>query len=291
MYVLHSHYDWECSRLGLLADRVVTHWGVWKYLMRIGGARVQVGGSVPWRPIPSSDGAAYMERTLHGSLDAMGAQGYDFSLLFGIANFYRRYGYVSAWGAVSYFARVADLPTSPPAAPVQKFAVRPRPDLAELYNAYYADLTGTAVRPTFLRGGWSWQGDTEGYLWKQQGKPAGYVVLARKGKQLRCLEYAGDSVQALRVVASLGRKVGCEEIHFATIPDRSVLIELLRRNNCRVETRYRRDGGPMVRVSNLASCCRRWKANCPRRSAGFAAGQVAGGTGGGERRGGSGAEG
>ncbi len=186
-------------------------------------------------------------------------------MLFGIANFYRRYGYVPAWSAVSYFARVADLPTGPPAVPVQKFAVHPRADLAELYNAYYSEMTGTAVRPTFLRGGHSWQGDTEGRLWKQDGQPAGYVVLARKGSQLRCLEYAGDSMQALRVMAALGRKVGCPEIHFATIPERSVLMKLLRRNHCRVEMKYARDGGPMVRVINLASALRKMEGELTRR--------------------------
>ena len=267
MYVLHSHYDWECSRIGLLGDRLATHYGVWKYLMRIGGARVQVGGIGAVATDPEFRRRGYMGRTLPASLESMRAEGYDLSLLFGISNFYRHYGYVQAWGTVSSYAAWRTCRRRLRPRPVQKFAVRPRADLAELYNAYYSDMTGTAVRPTFLRGSWSWQGHTEGYLWKQDGKPAGYVVFARNGQHLRCIEYAGDSVQALRVVAALGRKVGCQEIHFATVPDQSVLIKLLRRNNCRVETRYARDGGAMVRVLNLAATLRKMEGELTRRLA------------------------
>ena len=265
MYVLHSHYDWKASRIGLLGDRLVAHWGVWKYTMRIGAAHVQVGGIGAVATDPEFRQRGYMDLTLQASLDAMRAQGYDLSLLFGIPSFYRRCGYVPAWGAVSYFAHVADLPTDSPVVPAQKFVVRPRADLADLYNAYYVDTTGTAVRPTFLRAHRSWQGETEGYLWKQQGRPAGYVVLTRNGSQLRCIEYAGDSLQALRVIAARGRKVGCQEIHFATIPDQSVLVKLLRRNNCRVETKCVRDGGPMVRVMNLASTLTKMQSELSRR--------------------------
>ena len=43
-YIGSTHYDWDASRIGLIDGRVVTHWGVWGYTMRIGRARVRVGG-------------------------------------------------------------------------------------------------------------------------------------------------------------------------------------------------------------------------------------------------------
>ncbi len=39
-YFTNSHYDWQASRIGLLGDLVVSHFGVWGYDMRIGSARV-----------------------------------------------------------------------------------------------------------------------------------------------------------------------------------------------------------------------------------------------------------
>jgi hypothetical protein len=43
-YIGNSHYHWGVSRVGLVGGRVVTHYGVWDYQMRIGSARVRMGG-------------------------------------------------------------------------------------------------------------------------------------------------------------------------------------------------------------------------------------------------------
>ncbi len=251
MYVQHSHYDWEASRIGLVGDRLVTHYGVWKYQMRIGAARVPVGGIGAVATDPDFRRRGLMDLTANASLEAMRALGYDLTTLFGIDSFYHRFGYVRAWSDTTYYVRLPDLPTEPPAARLHRFLPHPRPDLAALYNATFSEATGTAVRPTFRRGHASWLGNTEGYLWRAQGQPAGYVALTRNGAQLRCLEYAGDAYQALCAVAKLARQWGCQEIQFATLPHRSELVRMLRWNSCRAETLYRRNGGSMIAVLNL----------------------------------------
>ena len=38
--ILHSHYDWNTARIGLLGERLVTHFGVYDIAMRVGVARV-----------------------------------------------------------------------------------------------------------------------------------------------------------------------------------------------------------------------------------------------------------
>jgi len=40
-YIGGSHYDWNASRIGVIGDQVITHFGVWDYQMRIGSARVK----------------------------------------------------------------------------------------------------------------------------------------------------------------------------------------------------------------------------------------------------------
>ena len=37
-------YDWRASTIGLLGDRVVTHWGIWGFKMRIGRSAVRIAG-------------------------------------------------------------------------------------------------------------------------------------------------------------------------------------------------------------------------------------------------------
>jgi len=44
VYVLPSHYDWKASRIGLIGDQIVTHFGVLNVQVRIGTALVRVGG-------------------------------------------------------------------------------------------------------------------------------------------------------------------------------------------------------------------------------------------------------
>jgi hypothetical protein len=41
--IVHSHYDWNTARIGLLGERLVTHFGVYDIMMRVGVARVRTG--------------------------------------------------------------------------------------------------------------------------------------------------------------------------------------------------------------------------------------------------------
>jgi hypothetical protein len=43
-YILRSNYDWNASRVGKLGDLMVTHFGVWKFQIRVGRARLCVAG-------------------------------------------------------------------------------------------------------------------------------------------------------------------------------------------------------------------------------------------------------
>ena len=44
-YVLDSHYDWQASRIVLIDEGIVTHYGVWGYDMRIGAACVRAASA------------------------------------------------------------------------------------------------------------------------------------------------------------------------------------------------------------------------------------------------------
>ena len=43
-YIGNSHYDWNTATIGLLDGKIVTHFGIWGYVMRIGSARVRTTG-------------------------------------------------------------------------------------------------------------------------------------------------------------------------------------------------------------------------------------------------------
>lgn len=249
-YVHHSHYDWETSRIGLVDGRIVAHFGIWDYQMRIGTARVRTGGIGAVATHGDYRRRGLMRRLIPAALDAMRAAGYDMSVLFGIHDFYHKFGYVRAWPSTAHVVRLADLPGEPPAVRLRKFAVRARKDLTALYNRQYAAVTGTAVRPTYQKS--RRPGQWQGFGWAgRSGRLAGYLLAGCHRGRLSCPEACGDAGQVLRAAAALARKRSCYEVRFDPLPYDGPLARRIRRGTCRVESHYVKGGGPMVRTVNL----------------------------------------
>ena len=252
VYIGNSHYDWEASRVGMIGDRVVSHYGVWDYQMRIGTSRVRVGGIGAVGTDGDVRKQGLMSRTARAALEAMRERGYDMTILFGIPDFYDRFGYVPAWHETTLFVHTWDLPKERPARPVRKLLMRPRADLAELYNRHFAAATGTAVRPTYQREFNFWGRPYQGYAWRDaQGRIRGYVLAHRRGTTLNCTEYCGDAEQALRTLGVVARRSHCETVRFEHLPQDDELCKRLRRGDCRAETHYSRSGGAMIHLLNL----------------------------------------
>ena len=121
-YIDHSPYDWSASTIGLLDGQVVTHWGIWDISIRVGAAvlRAACVGAVSTHGRFRRRGL--MARTAAAACRAARRAGYDISLLFGIRDFYHRFGYVRAWPERTYVVRTADLPPGGP--PGGRSAVR-----------------------------------------------------------------------------------------------------------------------------------------------------------------------
>lgn len=251
-YVIGSHYDWAASRIGLADGRVVTHFGVWGFQMRIGAARVRTGGIGLVATDADYRKCGLMARTARASIAAMRQLGYDLSILFGIDDFYHRFGYVRAWSDTAWTVRGEDLADGRPPLAIRRFVPVHRDDVAAIYNRENATRTGTAVRPTYPR--FVYGESREGYLWTDaRGRAVGYVVVGCKPAYLECVEAGGDVEQVLRVLARLAARAQRQEVRLTTFSEASPLIRRLREGNCRAETQYRRCGGAMAAVINLAS--------------------------------------
>jgi hypothetical protein len=132
-------------------------------------------------------------------------------------------------------------------------------------SAEHETLTGTVVRPTYLRN--KHPGNGKGYLWRNlDGSLRGYVV-ANPTHQWRSPdlgrlnhggyrdllwhdESAGDVAERLRVLGHLARETGCRELAFDRLHRLSPLGKRLRRMRCRIEEEYR---SYVVRVIRLRS--------------------------------------
>ena len=226
-YIDPSHYDWSVSRIGRVKDKIVTHYGVWDYQMRIGSAHVRTGGvgvvatDDEWRR------QGLLSRTALDSIEAMREAGYHFSILFGLRNFYHQFGYVRAWSEPTYRVWYGDLPDEKPKPAVRSFQPVRRDDVEKIYNREHRGLTGTAVRPTYTQINNVY--DCQGLLWRgQANRVVGYVYYHMRFKDLEILESGGDVDQTLRVVAMLMRKHRVDEAIFPGLPWKHKLARCLR---------------------------------------------------------------
>jgi predicted acetyltransferase len=245
-----SHYSFEHSRIGVMDGKIVTHFGILDYQMRVGAATLRTGGVGGVATHPDYRKRGLMLKTGEACLAGLRAAGFDFSLLFGIENFYHRLGYSRAWAPADYVVTLDKLGGNGRGSAIRKGALSPTDALAKLYNRQYAGITGTAVRPTFRS--WREGNKCELFSWKgRRGQVAGYVIVRDAGAKLEVMEAVGESEAVLGAVGQLAKRFACDEIRFLKMVERSALGHRLRRGDMRVEVQHRRNSGPLARVVHL----------------------------------------
>jgi predicted N-acetyltransferase YhbS len=250
-YIGNSHYDWNVSRLVKDEGKLVHHWGVWGYQMRLESVQLKVAGIGAVATHPDYRKQGLMHRTAQASFDAMLQAGYDLSILRG--RHYVKMGYARAWNYVTYRFKLDDFPTS--GLPVyQPLGLKDIPEKDALYNKTHAAFSGTAIHPTYNN---RHADDICIYTWREaSGELAGYVRAAPAEddpKTLLCLEAAGDPLQVLSVLGDLFKHGTYEKVACFTLPYMHPLLQHLRKGECTVEDRYFGVSGWRVRIINLSS--------------------------------------
>ncbi|MEI8196741.1 MAG: GNAT family N-acetyltransferase [Phycisphaerae bacterium] len=282
-YIEDSHYDWSASRIGLCkdekgggaggrGDKIVTHFGIWDHQIRIGSALLRIGGVGAVATHSDYRHRGYMEQTAQASIEAMHQLGYDFSILFGINNFYHRFGYTRAWSDATYFLPLTELP-APADKQARKLTLIPfpepmRPDLNKLFNAHNAGLTGTAVRPTYHHA--NVRGERRGYQWNRRGTKntaEGYIVVMVQSPRLRVIETVGATADICQAIRQVARELNCPDLSFDHLPYDSDLARQLRRGNCRQEISYAKNGNALIRTINLPQALTKMSRELARRLA------------------------
>jgi predicted acetyltransferase len=250
-YIGNSHYDLNVSRLVFDGEKLVHHWGVWGYQMRLGSIQLKVGGIGAVATHADYRKKNLMHIAAQESFDAMKSAGYDLSILRG--RHYAKMGYARAWNYVHYRFKWEDFPVGEPP-DYQPLALADVPEMDALYNRTHAVYTGTAIRPTYYN---KHLDDICVYAWRDEaGKLAGYVRAApseEEPKTLLCLEAVGESSQCLAVLSDLFKHGDYEKVACFTLPYLHPLLQYLRKGNCIAENRYFDISGWRVRLINLES--------------------------------------
>lgn len=252
-YIDGSHYNWRTSRIGLTEDEIVSHFGVWDYQMRIGMDTIRTGGIGAVMTDRRYRKRGFMKETAEASCAAMEQEGYGLSVLFGIPDFYQKFGYVSAWDNSIVTINERDLP-----APAAKLKLR-RADypagesLGALSNRTNVGLTGTAVRPTFEtnRHPDSWLC----FRWQSLSSAGdGYVIIEYEDHACKLIDCAGRAADILLACTQLVRRRGCAELKIPDLHRNHRLFDALRQVPYKREEYNNPTGGAMIKMTNLPVC-------------------------------------
>ena len=242
-YVADSCYDWASSRIGTIDGDLATHFGVWDFAMRITSALVRVAGVGAVETSKSHRGRGLMSQTATDAIGGFRDAGYDLSLLFGIPNFYHRFGYVVTFPLYRFEidARVVAPLESPVRFLPHDTNWMPEPDL---YNADNAMVTGTFVRPTYGR-------NRRVRRWTGYSFDGGYLFAERVGDRLEIVDLAGPPEKVVDVARQLASQLITPIIRFAHVPPRSAMRRHLYSMDHRMIAEYEVNAGPMMKCVNL----------------------------------------
>ena len=120
--------------------------GLREYQMRFGSTQLQMGGICGVGTREEHRNKGYSRRVMEHTIAFMNETGYDVSMLFGIPNFYHKFGYTTAIPETYVEFDTKDVPTAAPTYQVRKFQTMDAPKIIELYSANNAERTGTPLR-------------------------------------------------------------------------------------------------------------------------------------------------
>lgn len=199
-------------------------------------------------------GKGFMTRVMLAGLERCRARRFPLSVLFGIPDFYDRFGFATV------MFREPDLRLSPGRRPRRGLDLRVRPlrrtdrgKLLAVYRDCVAGRTGACARgaswPGFAPRGW--RRVDRAVIAGRAGRAAGYAAVKIEKEAVHLLEVEGRTPQAREALVAwalrLAERLGREYVSVHVMPGHPA-GELLRRLGGEVHLAAQRAGGPMARV-------------------------------------------
>jgi GNAT superfamily N-acetyltransferase len=242
--------------------------------IRVGAATVRMDGIGGVETQPEHRLKGYASRVLHRAIEEMSAGDASITMLYGIRDFYHRFGYVTAgpeYGVFLYGVR-RDEPL-PSGWCVREFSPQHLPGVQKVYEQATALATGAVVRTADSR---VWQrlletpgnypqdecwvavspaGVVEGYAWRARWCWSVRDILEREfpdalswGEVIAITPGAADALLAhcRRRAAEEGKSEA-----LLPVPPDSVVAHAARYTDARLVQHYSANGGSMVRVLNV----------------------------------------
>ena len=252
-YIEDSHYNWRTSRIGMIEDKIVSHFGVWDYRMRIGNDTIRTGGIGAVMTDQRHRKRGYMKDTAEASCAALADEGYGLSVLFGIPDFYQMFGYTGAGETSLITINERDLPSPATKIKIRKIVFEDEDGLDKLANRTNTGLTGTAVRPTYHRNrhpdNWTC------YRWQSlSGAGDGFIVVEYDDHACKLVDCGGRAADILTACSQIVRRRGCIELRIPDLHRKHPLVDAIREIPFKREEYNNPSGGAMIKAINLSVC-------------------------------------
>ena len=254
---------WQIS---LMRDgKPVSGLGVVKKKMRIGAATVRMGGVAGVWTHRDHRLKGYASRAMQEGIALMKAEGYPISILFGISDFYHRYGYGVAFPSSGITVETQALPRTRGPHTIRAMVRADIPTVVRLYNRCNAARSGAVMRATDWQPAWRMPGMGEGTERRQgrgivacgrSGRIAGYAVYDAQAGHLHVSELSGmDGAAFDTLAAALGRRAraaGVKRIRFH-LPEDDPFGAFCARYGCSWHIGHPYNAGSMGRIVDLTA--------------------------------------
>ncbi|HIE08873.1 MAG TPA: GNAT family N-acetyltransferase [Armatimonadetes bacterium] len=249
------------TKFELLAEgRAISRVVVLDLKMRIGRAVVRVAGVGGVWTHPDHRLKGYARRVMESALAYMAEEGFDISLLFGIPEFYNKFGYASVLPDCRVSVATSDAKRADPKGgfKIRSLTKADYDAVLSIYETNNYHRTGSIVRD---RG--RWKGFTKGTDYG--AKPLSFVVESSEGvvgyavyddatNRLDVAEVGFKRPEAMPAIllhlAELAESRAVEVVNFYAPLDHP-FVKFLRRFGCEARVVYPRDRAGMGRVVNL----------------------------------------
>ncbi len=245
-------------------EKSVCHLWVIDFTMRVGTTVVRMAGIGGVHTEREHRMKGYMRQLLEDTVHYMITEGYDISMLFGIENFYTKFGYAAGLAGFECKVKTRDAEVSAgTAVAAGPYITRPigeadMPAVLDLYNANNATRVCSVVRiiedfPEFHKGTW-WGTPPDTQLWGDaNGKLLAYAVWDHYDKAVKVaeVEACDDALfpTLLSFFAAQAVEKRCEDVQFFIPPDHP-FAEYVQRFGAEWTVTYPRYGSGMLRLLN-----------------------------------------
>ena len=256
-------------------DEPVSRLWVHDLNVRFGEAIVRMGGIGGVWTEEAYRKRGFARRLLETANDYMRDERFDIASLFGISDFYERWGYVPAGPEYSLKVRVDNIKGAELRHRVVDFCEQHRLDVLRIYEHNNLHRICSVVRSPE-----SWTGFVRGTDWfveanvkvfvNERGEVVGYVSLDKVTERTAVAEVGFATPEVFEsMVAFLAQRAseyGHDEITLLLPPDHE-FAAYLRRYGCVAIQEFHRSGGFMARIINLGSLMAKLSVELSRRVA------------------------